>query len=233
MDGYLDERERWEALLFWLRANGPAILAGIAIAALGYAGLRWWQGRVNGRDMAASVLYERMESAFSRGDHLAAFAAAGRLERDYGATPYADQARLASAASFVQTGHLKRAAAELAMVMNHAHDPILGLIARVRLARVQIALHQPQEALDTLDAVNPGAFAPRYDMVRGDAYYAMGKKSEALAQYRLARASNSGGEIDSQLLGLEISELAADQPRAQSSAHQTRPNPPVSRPGTH
>jgi len=233
VDGFLDERERWEALLLWLRTNGPAILAGVAIAAAGYAGLRWWQGRVNGRDMAASVLYERMESAFSTGDPLAAFAAAGRLERDYGATPYADQARLASAASFVQTGHLKRAAAELAVVMNHPHDPILGLIARLRLARVQIALHQPQKALDTLDAVNPGAFAPRYDVVRGDAYYVMGKKSEALAQYRLARASNPGEEVDSPLLGLEISELAANQPRAQSSAHQTRPNPPAARPGTH
>jgi predicted negative regulator of RcsB-dependent stress response len=233
VDGYLDERERWEVLLLWLRTNGPAILAGVAIAAAGYAGLRWWQGRVNGRDMAASVLYERMENAFSRGDRLTAFAAAGRLERDYGATPYADQARLASAAVFVQTGHLKRAAAELAVVMNHAHDPILGLIARLRLARIQIALHQPQVALDTLEAVNPGALAPRYDMVRGDAYYALGNKSAALAQYRLARASNSGGEIDSQLLGLEISELAASSSGAQSAAHQTHPNPPVARSGTH
>ena len=38
MDSYLDEREKWEALLAWLRANGPAMLTGVAIAALALGG---------------------------------------------------------------------------------------------------------------------------------------------------------------------------------------------------
>jgi predicted negative regulator of RcsB-dependent stress response len=219
VDGYLDERERWEALLLWLRTNGPAILIGVLLAVLGYGGLRWWQGRIKGRDLAASVLYQHMEHAFASGDEMAAVGGAGEIERHYADTPYVDQARLASAAAFVQTGHLHEAAAALTAVMQHPHDRILGLIARERLARVQIALHQPLQALATLDAINPGAFAPRYDMVRGDAYDALGKKGAALAQYRLAQASNPGGEVDSRLLGLEISELAANRPRAKSTAH--------------
>lgn len=231
MDSYLDEREKWEALLRWLRTNGPAMLAGVALAALGYGGLRWWQGHVKSRDLTASVLYFRMERAFSRGDQMAGFVAAGKLERDFAATPYADQARLASAASFVQTGHLKRGASELAEVMTHPHDPILGMIARLRLARIQIALHEPQLALNTLDAVEPGAFAPRYDVVRGNAYYAMGKRRAALAQYRLARASDPGGETDSKLLGLEISELAANLPSPKSPANQaSHRSAPAARP---
>jgi predicted negative regulator of RcsB-dependent stress response len=212
VDSYLDEREKWEALLAWLRANGPAMLTGVAIAALALGGYRWWQGRMNGRDLSASALYAQMESDFATGQQAAAFAAAGRLERHYGATPYADQARLASAGAFVDTGHLSRAAGELSAVISHPHDAILGLIARLRLARVQIALHQPQLALTTLGGVDPGAFAPRYAVVRGDAYQALGDKSAALAQYRLARASDPGGETDHQLLALEISELAANLP---------------------
>lgn len=212
MDSYLDEREKWEALLAWLRANGPAMLAGVAIAALGLGAYRWWQGHVNGRDQTASVLYAQMTQAFSKGDAHHAFSLAGTLERQYGSTPYSDQARLASAAEFVNSGHLSRAASELTAVMQHPHDSILGLVARLRLARVQIALHQPKLALTTLGGVDPGAFAPRFAVVRGDAYYAMGNKREALAQYRLARASDPGGETDRQLLALKISALAANVP---------------------
>ena len=84
-------------------------------------------------------------------------------------------------------------------------------IARLRLARVQIAQHQAQAALATLNGVNPGAFAPRYDVVRGDAYYALDNRSAALAQYRLAQTTDPGGETDVNLLKLQISELAANQ----------------------
>lgn len=221
MDSYLDERETWEALLVWLRTNGPAMLAGVAIAALGWAGYHWWQGHVKGRDLTASVLYSKMEQAFSKADQSKAFAFAGEIERKYGSTPYADQARLASAAEFVQTDHLNRAASELTEVMTHPHDSILGLVARLRLARVQIAQHHPQQALSTLDGSDPGAFAPRYDVVRGNAYYAMGKMHEALAQYRLARASDPGGETNQQLLALEISEISANLPGGSSKTATT------------
>ena len=81
MDSYLDEREKWEALLVWLRANGPAMLAGVAIAALALGGYRWWQGHLNGRDLTASQLYAQMVQDFGHGQNTAAFAVAGKLER--------------------------------------------------------------------------------------------------------------------------------------------------------
>ena len=232
MDSYLDEREKWEALLGWLRTNGPAMLAGVAIAALGLGGYRFWQARLNGRDLAASALYAQMQGEFAQGAQAQAFAAAGSLERHYGSTPYADQARLASAAAFVESGHLSRGAAELTAVMQHPHDPLLGMIARLRLARVQVALHQPQLALTTLAGVNPGAFAPRFDVVRGDAYAALGHKREALEAYRLAHASNTGGGTGSQLLALEISELEANLPAkaAQAGAAPAAPAAGVAAP---
>ncbi len=222
MESYLDERERWEALLGWLRENGLSILAGVALAAVAFGGYRWWQGHLDQRDFNAYGLYAQMENALGRGDEVSAFAAAGELERAYASTPYADQARLASAGVFVRDGELGRAAGELRVVMLHPHDPILGLIARLRLARVQIAQHQAKEALATLDAVNPGAFAARYDVVRGDAYYALGEPAAALAQYRLARATDLGGETDKQLLSLEISDLASSLPQNSSASSPPR-----------
>lgn len=225
MESYLDEHERWEALLGWLRQNGLSILAGVAIAALAFGGYRWWQSHLQQRDLSAYALYAQMENAFGRGDNVSAFSAAGELERHFGATPYADQARLASAGAFVNAGELGRAAGELRVLMLHAHDPILGLIARLRLARVQIAQHHAKAALATLDGVHPGAFAARYDVVRADAYYALGDRARALSQYRLARSADSGGETDTQLLNLEISDLAANLPRKSAVSHPAQPAP--------
>lgn len=219
MDDYLlSEREQWDALKRWLRENGPAIVAGVAIAALGLGGYRWWQARENNADLAAGTLYVRMENAFAQGNRTEAFIMLGDLERRYPSSPYADQARLASAKAFVDDDQLDRAADELRAVMQHSPDPVLKLIARLRLARVQIAQHQASDALATLNGANPGALAPQYEEARGDAYYAMGDKTAALAQYRLARAGEANGATDAGLLDLKISDLAAEVSTPAASA---------------
>ena len=211
MDDYLlSEREQWEALKRWVRENGPAIVLGVAIAALGLGGYRWWQARENNSDLAAGAMYIQMENAFAQGNRTQAFILLGDLERQYPSSPYADQAKLASARAFVEDNQLDRAADELRDVMQHSHDAILSLIARQRLARVQIAQQQPSQALATLKGADPGSLAPQYAEASGDAYYAMGEKSAALAQYRLARATDAGGETDTGLLDLKIADLAAE-----------------------
>lgn len=211
MDDYLlSEREQWDALKRWLRENGLAIVAGVAVAALGLGGYRWWQAHQNGAALAAGAMYLQMENAFAQGNRTQAFILLGDLERQYPSSPYADQAKLASAKAFVEDNELGRAADELRDVMQHSPDAILRPIARLRLARVQIAQHQPSQAIATLSGANPGALAPQYAEARGDAYYAMGEKSAALAQYRLARAADTTGDAGSGLLDLKISDLAAD-----------------------
>ncbi|MGA9367837.1 MAG: tetratricopeptide repeat protein [Steroidobacteraceae bacterium] len=231
MDDYLlSEREQWEALKRWVRENGPAVVAGIAVAAAGLGGYRWWQSRENNVDLAAGATYIQMENAFAQGNRTQAFILLGILERQYASSPYADQAKLASAKAFVEDGELPRAADELQDVMLHSHDSILSLIARQRLARVQIAQQQPSAAIATLNGANPGALAPQYAEARGDAYYAMGDKSDALAQYRLARAGDKGGgDTDSGLLDLKISDLAADAaspavPQSAAATASTHPH---------
>ena len=231
MDDYLlTEREQWEAFKRWVRENGLAVVAGVAIAALGFGGYRWWQAHENNADLAAGAMFVQMESAFEQGNSTQAFILVGDLERQYPSSPYADQARLASAKAFVGDGDLARAADELQDVMQHSHDPVLRLIARQRLARVQTAEHQPSAAIATLNGANPGALASQYAQARGDAYYAMGDKSAALAQYRLAQATDTSGDTGgSSLLALKISDLAADlaTPAAQQAAGSTAPASPT------
>ncbi|HEX5459978.1 MAG TPA: tetratricopeptide repeat protein [Steroidobacteraceae bacterium] len=228
-DFLLSEREQWDALKRWVRESGPAIVAGVAIAALGLGGYRWWQAHENNVDLAAGAMYVQMENAFAQGNRTQAFILLGDLERQYPSSPYADQAKLASAKAFVEDGELGRAADELQDVMRHAGDPLLRPIARLRLARVQTAEHKASEAIATLNAAAPGALAPQYAEARGDAYYALGDKSAALAQYRLARATDGGsdGEGGTGLLDLKISDLAADvgTPAAPQGAKPSGQNP--------
>jgi predicted negative regulator of RcsB-dependent stress response len=76
---------------------------------------------------------------------------------------------------------------------------------------VQIAQQKPDDALATLNGVDPGAFGPRFHEVRGDADLAKGDKTGALTEYRAARSMDlGGGGGGNSLLDLKISDLVAD-----------------------
>jgi predicted negative regulator of RcsB-dependent stress response len=212
VDDYLSEKEQWEALKIWIRENGLWILAGIAVGALALGGYRWWESYVDSRGAAASAKYSQLAQAFGRGDSTQGLVLLGELERDDASSPYVDQAKLLAAKWYVESGSLDKANAELQAVMTHSKDADLARVARLRLARVQISQQKPDEALATLNGVDPGAFAPRYHEVRGDAYHAKGDKVAALKEYRTARAGDLGGGMDTALLDLKISDLAADAP---------------------
>jgi predicted negative regulator of RcsB-dependent stress response len=155
----------------------------------------------------------QMVHALEQGNHSQALVVLGELERDYPGSPYTDQAKLLSARFYVDEGQLDRAAAELAAVGEHSKDTDLAQVARLRLARVQIAQGKADNALATLGSSGgTGAFAARYHEVRGDAYYAKGDKPAALREYRSAQGT--GGGTDAELLGLKIGDLDAGTPAA-------------------
>jgi predicted negative regulator of RcsB-dependent stress response len=157
-----------------------------------------------------------MIDALEKGDRTQAFVRLGELERDFPSSPYADQGKLLAARVYVESTELDKAAHELETVMNDTKDHELSLVARMRLARVEIAQGKPDAALATLNAVEPGAFAARYHEVRGDAWYAKGDKTAALKEYRSAAGNPELG--DAALLDLKIADLAADAPPAAAPA---------------
>lgn len=211
MDDYLTEHEQWEALKAWLRENGIWIIAGIAVGALGLLGWNWWNARLDRLAVEASSKYEQILEAFDRNDRTRAHTLIDELARDYSGSPYVDQANLAAARAAVQAGDFSDAAARLTKVMQESDDRELALVARLRLARLQIAQQKPDEAIATLNGVpDPGAFAPRFHEVRGDALYAKGDKAGALKEYLAARAGTSIGSVDAQLLELKINDLEGE-----------------------
>ncbi|MGH8208616.1 MAG: YfgM family protein [Steroidobacteraceae bacterium] len=220
MEDYLSEKEQWEALKAWFRENGLWIVAGIALAAAGIGGWQWWNAHIDEMNGAASGKYEQMLTAFGRGDRTDGLVLLGELERDYSSTPYVDQAKLAMARKYVESNELDKAATELQAVSQRSRDKQLALLARLRLARVQIAQQKPDDALATLNGVDPGAFGSSFHEVRGDALFAKSDKAGALAEYRAARSMDirGGGGADNSLLELKISDLVADAPPLPAAA---------------
>ena len=225
MDDYLSEKEQWEAVKAWVRDNGLWIVAGVAIAAAGLSGWRWYQGHLDEVGARASAKYGDIIQAFDRADVSQAFVYLGELEREYPSTPYVDQAKLAAARSYVESNQLDKAATELQAVAEHSKDSDLALIARLRLARVQIAQQKPDVALATLNAVKPGAFASRYHEVQGDAYYAKGDKANALKEYIGAKAGDLGMGPGGNELDLKISDLSASLAATPAKPAAANPGP--------
>jgi predicted negative regulator of RcsB-dependent stress response len=209
VDDFLSESEQWDALKAWLKENGGWIIGGIAVGVLGLAGWRWWEARQDRLALEASTKYEQSLTAFDRGERTQALSLIGELEREHSASPYVDQAHLAEARIAVQSGQLDKAGESLKSVVEKTRDPELASIARLRLARVQMAQGKLDDALATLDAEkDAGAFESRYREVRGDIHHAKGDKAAALKEYQAARAAEARGSVDTKLLDLKISDLA-------------------------
>jgi predicted negative regulator of RcsB-dependent stress response len=207
VDDYLSEKEQWEWVKTQVRENAPAVLLAIVLAVAAVFGWRWWQRHQDARDLEAGGRYMQMIQSLERGDSTQTLVLLGELERDYAGSPYTDQARLLAARMYVDEAQLDHAAAALAAVAERSKDRELAQVARLRLARVQIAQGKSDSALATLGTVtDAGAFAARYHEVRGDAYYAKGDKAAALTEYRSAQTAGAEG-TDTTLLQLKIADL--------------------------
>jgi predicted negative regulator of RcsB-dependent stress response len=204
---YLSENEQWERIVAGVREQGPWVLAAIAIAVAGIAGWHAWQARTENRALEAGARYEQIIDAFSRSDFGGGARLTDELVQAFPGSAYADQAELAAARISVENKEPDKAAARLQHVMQSTRDPELSLVARLRLARVQLEMNQADAALATLNGADPGALAPRFAEVRGDALLQKGDRAGALKQYRAARST--GAEVvDTDLLDLKINELA-------------------------
>jgi len=208
-EDYLTDDEQVEQVKRVVAENWAWVLGGIVLGAALIFGYRYYDGYRNERALRAAAQFGDMTSALERDDRNKARQVAAGLIKDYPASPYADQSQLVIARLYVDDAQLANAIAPLTQVMNTSKDSELRHIARLRLARVLIDLHKPDDAIKTLAEDTWGAFAGRAQEIRGDAFYAKNDVKSAVAEYTAALNGGDASGVDAALLQLKIADLGA------------------------
>jgi len=212
VDEYLSEAEQWERAKAWLRTYAGWILGGVLVALAGIFGWNWWKDQRENVATQASAKYQQLIDAVVSNDMPRVKTVTAELEREFPNSPYVDQAQMLDARIAVDAGDLTKAEGLLRGVMQRSKDDQLALVARLRLARVQLAQNKPDDALATLNGKPAGAFEARFREARGDVLFAKGDKEGALKEYLAAQAGTESRSVDGQSLQLKINDLKPDAP---------------------
>lgn len=201
------EEEQLDAIKQWWKSNGSALLVGIVIAAAGVFGWQAWQRYQEGQSAEASNAYQQL-IAIASSDTLddnartQAFDLADGLQSDHGGTLYADLAGLLEAKIAVNAEDDERARQALNDVVANSDRPYMQSLARIDLARLQIAGDDAETALTTLEESVPSALEAQRQNVLGDAYVALERPEEARNAYQ--QAQSLAQDADQTLYGLQL-----------------------------
>lgn len=187
------EEEELAVIRDWWQRNGKPLLAGGALALVGVLGWQFWQNHQTNQTHAASAVYQQLVditlSAPGEPDAAKVSELAGKLNKDFAGSHYAQYASLLLAKVAVDSGRLDEAAGELRKVLDKPADATLGEVARQRLARVLAAQDKSEEALALLAGEAAPAFVAGREELRGDLLARLGRSAEARSAYEKARAA--------------------------------------------
>ncbi len=204
MDHNLTDEERLELVKKWWKENGGSIITGVILGlAVLFGGKAWFAYQEN-RAEAASDIYAVMMSALEAGNDAAVRDKAGMLLSDYSGTPYATLAALTLARVNIEGEELSAAQSHLQWVLDNSDSDIMRDMARLRMARVLLAMDNPDGARAMLDQSPPlSAFEALYSEMRGDIDLARGDAVAASKAYQTALAATDNASPGRHLLQLK------------------------------
>ena len=202
---YETEDQQVEALKSWWAENGRAVIAGIAIGAVGIAGWSWWQSSQAGNAVAASESFSQAMAAIDGGNADEVYKLADKVVDEQSGTLYAAYTQLAAARAAAGAGDLKAAAERLQWVVDNADHQDTQVIAAIRLARVQASIGDAEKGLAALPEDYPQSYTGLVEEARGDLMVAGGDQAGARQAYEKAKASDSAA--DPALLTMKLNEL--------------------------
>jgi predicted negative regulator of RcsB-dependent stress response len=205
---YLTEQEQIQQLKNWVKQYGLTILAGIALALILSGGWRYYQSYKNKILLHASAVYDEMLTMRAQNNTEAVMTQANKLLTHYPKSPYAQMAAFMLARDATIREDYPSAIKHLTWVIDHSNSKGVQQIARIRIARIQIADKKPEVALDTLKTVNDKTFAGMIDEVRGDAYLELKDPAAARKAYQLALQELPNAEVNRPILEMKYDNLA-------------------------
>lgn len=182
----LEEQEQLDEFKAWWKQNGKWVLGAAALFVMAAGGWRAWQGWSGNQSAQAFDLFYRATQAAGMGDAKTAKELSGKIMDDYGRSGYAVPAAWLAAKINFDGGDLKSAQAQYQYALDHAGDPGMKELAKLRLAAVLLDQKDFAGALKQLDGTHDDAFASLFANLKGDILSAEGKGTEAREAYKLA-----------------------------------------------
>ncbi|WP_213610167.1 tetratricopeptide repeat protein [Pseudoalteromonas sp.] len=206
MEIYSTEEQQAEAIKRFFRENGLSLALGVIV---GLGGLYGWkaynQNQITTAEQASDAYTKLVES-----DDV--LASADTFISENKDTQYATLAAFVAAKEAVDAQKLDIANEKLSWIVSNVNNAQLKAIATTRLARVQIAQQQYDEALTTLNSPLPEAFNANVAELKGDIYTQQGNKEQARVAYQAA--VDAGGLTSNPLLQIKLDDLAVTSPAA-------------------
>ncbi|CAM3557148.1 YfgM family protein [Parendozoicomonas haliclonae] len=211
------EEEQVAALKQFWKDYGSAILLGVLISlALVYGWKAWNNHKAEQAQVSSGLYQELLDLSLNQpGQALTTEQQASfdnllnTLKADHQDTVYTQFAALLKAARSVQDGNLGAAREQLEWVLQKNPKQDVATIARMRLARVEMADGQAEKALEILNQIDqPGAFKASYEEYRGDVLLALGRSDEARTAYQLAVDLAEQNGQPRPLVALKLDDLA-------------------------
>jgi len=206
VSAYETEDQQLEAFKKWWKENGRALTVGVVISLAAVLGGRYWFHYQRVQAESASTEYEQLLTEMAQNNKKSVMKRGAYIIDTFTRTPYAALSALMLARAHVTAGELPPARERLQWVIEHGGQPEPRDIARLRLARVQLAGGDARQALATLAAVTDVQFKAMVAEIKGDAYLSMGDRAAARTAYQQALDdSMAGGDVH--LLRMKLDEL--------------------------
>jgi predicted negative regulator of RcsB-dependent stress response len=225
---HLSDEEQLENLKRWWKENGLFTIAAVVLCIGGYFGWDNWKANQQQKMETASELYQQMmevaivEPGQKANDtqHRLVNELATQLKEEFSSSQYARYGALLVAKLAVEKNDLDAAAEQLRWALDDA-DEGLGLIIKLRLAKVEASRDNIDLALSMLNGVDAQTLSSAYAEARGDFYLMKGDKTAAYEAYK--QALELATDIDNRVapvLELKLNQVTPVSESVQDSSSQ-------------
>ena len=219
----ITEEEQIEALKRWWAENGMQTVLAVVLVIGGYFGWQFWGTHQQEQMTEASDVYREMidviagqqpGSLLTDTQQAQVNAIADQLKDDYSSSAYAQFGALVKAKLAVDANDLDKAATELQWALDANPEAPTERLIRLRMARVESARGNIDEALKMVQTGDPAEMKSAYEEAKGDFYLQQGNSAAAFTAYQSALLSDeSTDQMVSNLLQLKMSAvLPAEEP---------------------
>ncbi|MBB1318116.1 tetratricopeptide repeat protein [Shewanella sp. SR43-4] len=203
MEIYSTEEQQVDAIKQFWKDYGTSIVVG---AVVGLGGLYGWNTYSDMKVTAAEKASESFQSIVTQSANPAALLVqAESFTSEHDQQGYQALLELMVAKSAVEAGDLAKAEASFTKVIAAEPGSGLGMVAMIRLARIQAEQNNLGMALATLEQVTDKAFASQREELKGDFLVRQGDLDKAKLAYQAA--VDNGGAIASPALTMKLDNL--------------------------